>query len=301
MTAKQEAPMRAGFIAIVGAPNAGKSTLLNALLGTKLAIVTPKAQTTRSAIRGICVEGNAQLVFVDTPGIFDAEQRFEKAMVASAWAGAADADAVLVLVDATRPIGKNTQAVIDALRAQGRKAVLVLNKVDVAKKENLLALAKELNETNMFSDVFMVSAKNGDGVEDVKRHLAAVMPEGHWLYPEDQLTDISERLLASEITREKLFMQLDKELPYSLTVETEAFEQKDRGGIKINQIIYVQRESQKTIVLGKGGQRIKSVGEAARKELSELWGCKVHLFLFVKVREKWKENPEIYRYLGLEY
>jgi GTPase len=299
MTDKQ--PMRAGFIAILGAPNAGKSTLLNAMLGTKLAIVTPKVQTTRSAIRGICMAGQSQMVFVDTPGIFEAEQRFEKAMVASAWAGAADADEVLVLVDATRPISKNTRAIISALQEQKVKAILALNKVDIAKKDKLLSLAQELNDTNAFSDIFMISAQDGDGVADLKKHLAAAMPEGHWFYPEDQLTDISERLLASEITREKLFMQLDQELPYSLTVETEAFEQQKNGSIKINQVIYVQRESQKTIVLGKGGQRIKAVGEAARTELSELWGCPVHLFLFVKVREKWKENPEIYRYLGLEY
>lgn len=294
-------PMRAGFVAILGAPNAGKSTLLNMLLGTKLAIVTPKVQTTRSAIKGICMAGSTQLVFVDTPGIFGAEAKFEKAMVAAAWSGAADADAVLLLVDAARPIGKNTRAIIDVLKEQGRKAVLVMNKVDIAKKDQLLLMTQELHETGVFSDVFMVSAQKGDGVDDLKKFLAAAMPEGHWFYPEDQLTDISERLLASEITREKLFMQLDQELPYSLTVETEAFEQQNNGSIKINQIIYVQRESQKTIVLGKGGQRIKSVGEAARKELSELWGCKVHVFLFVKVREKWKENPEIYRYLGLEY
>lgn len=301
MTTQTNKPMRAGFIAILGAPNAGKSTLLNAMLGTKLAIVTPKVQTTRSAIKGICMAGQSQLVFVDTPGIFSAEARFEKAMVASAWAGAAEADVVLLLVDAMRPIGKNTRSIIDALKEQGRKVVVVLNKVDAAKKEQLLAMAQELHETGIFSDVFMISAQTGDGVQDLKKFLANAMPEGHWFYPEDQLTDISERLLASEITREKLFMQLDQELPYAMTVETEAFEHQNNGSIKINQIVYVQREGQKTIVLGKGGQRIKSVGEAARKELSELWGCKVHLFLFVKVREKWKENPEIYRYLGLEY
>lgn len=301
MTTEATNPMRAGFIAILGAPNAGKSTLLNAMMGTKLAIVTPKVQTTRSAVKGICMAGQSQLIFVDTPGIFGAEARFEKAMVASAWAGAAEADVVLLLVDATRPIGKNTRSIMDALKEQGRKAVVVLNKVDAAKKEQLLAMAQELHETDIFSDVFMISAQTGDGVRDLKQFLAKAMPEGHWFYPEDQLTDISERLLASEITREKLFMQLDQELPYALTVETEAFEQQNNGSIKINQVVYVQRESQKTIVLGKGGQRIKSVGEASRKELSALWGCKVHLFLFVKVREKWKENPEIYRYLGLEY
>lgn len=301
MTEKASTPMRAGFIVILGAPNAGKSTLLNTLLGTKLAIVTPKAQTTRSAIRGICMAGSAQLVFVDTPGIFNAEARFEKAMVASAWSGVADADAVLLLVDATRPMSRNTRAIIEALQEQQRKVILVLNKVDATKKEQLLTLAQEMNDTNVFSNIFMVSAKNGDGVEDLKNFLAERMPEGHWFYPEDQLTDISERLLASEITREKLFMQLDQELPYSLTVETESFEQQKNGSIKINQVIYVQRESQKSIVLGKNGQKIKSVGESARRELSALWDCKVHVFLFVKVREKWKDNPEIYRYLGLEY
>lgn len=293
--------MKAGFIAILGAPNAGKSTLLNNLLGQKLAIVTPKAQTTRSAIRGIVMEGESQLVFVDTPGIFGAEAKFEKAMVASAWAGAAEADVVLLVVDASRPVSKNTRSILDVLQEQKRKAVLVLNKTDIAKKEQLLAIAQELHETNIFSDVFMISAQDGDGVGDLRKFLAAAVPEQHWFYPEDQLTDISERLLASEITREKLFMQLDQELPYALTVETEAFEQQPNGSIKISQVVYVQRESQKAIVLGKNGQRIKKVGEAARKELSVLWEAKVHLFLFVKVREKWKENPEIYRYLGLEF
>ncbi|MCH2547909.1 MAG: GTPase Era, partial [Alphaproteobacteria bacterium] len=218
-----------------------------------------------------------------------------------AWSGAADADVVLLIVDASRPIGKNTRLIIDALKEQGKKAILVMNKVDIAKKDHLLVLTKELHEINIFSDVFMVSAQDGDGVEDLKKFLADAMPEGHWFYPEDQMTDISERLLASEITREKLFMQLDQELPYSLTVETESFEKQKNGSIRIGQIIYVQREGQKTIVLGKGGQKVKAVGEAARKELTQLWGCKVHLFLFVKVREKWKENPEIYRYLGLEF
>lgn len=291
---------RSGFIALLGAPNAGKSTLLNTLVGSKIAIVTPKAQTTRSSIRGICMAGNAQLVFVDTPGIFNASHRFEKAMVASAWNGAADADAVLLLVDAARGMDANTAQIIDALKEQGRCAVLVLNKVDVAKKEKLLALTQLLNETGIFEHTFMISAREGDGVQDMLHYLVQAMPEGPWFYPEDQLTDISERLLASEITREKLFMALSQELPYSLTVETEAFERQKNGGIKIHQVIYVQRESQKTIVLGKGGQRLKAIGQAAREELSALWETKVHVFLFVKVRENWKENPEIYHYLGLE-
>lgn len=292
---------KAGFIAILGAPNAGKSTFLNAALGSKLAIVTPKAQTTRCAIRGICIEGKAQLVFVDTPGIFDASQRFEKAMVNSAWAGAAEADVVLVMVDASRPVKKSTEVIIDWLKDNKRKAVLVLNKVDAADKTELLTKARELDETGLFEKVFMISALKDKGVEDVKAWLAGRMPESPWFYPEDQLGDMPVRLLASEITREKLFLQLNEELPYALTVETEQFEQQPNGSIKIHQVIYVQRENQKKIVLGQGGSRIKRVGESARRELVELWECPVHLFLFVKVREKWKENPEIYRYLGLEY
>ncbi len=293
---------RSGFFAILGAPNAGKSTLLNTLLETKLAIVTPKAQTTRAAVRGICMAGNAQLIFIDTPGIFAPDARFEKAMVASAWSGAADADRIIVLVDAARgSLGENTKNIINTLKEQGRKAILVLNKADVAKKENLFTFAAELNESGIFTHTFMISAQTGDGVEDVKKFLAETTPEGPWFYPEDQLTDISERLLASEITREKLFMALDQELPYSLTVETEAFEEQKNGSIKINQVIFVQRESQKSIVLGKNGAQVKKVGQAAREELSRLWGTPVHLFLFVKVRDRWKDNPEIYSYLGLEY
>lgn len=297
-----EEKTRSGFVVILGAPNAGKSTFMNSLLGTKLAIVTPKAQTTRASVRGICMAGNTQLVFIDTPGIFSPDAKFEKAMVASAWSGAADADQILVMIDASRgAIGENSRAIIATLKELGRKAILVLNKADIAKKENLLNYAADLIESGIFTNTFMISAQTGDGVEDVKNYLANAMPEGPWFYPEDQLTDISERLLASEITREKLFMALDQELPYSLTVETESFEQQKNGSIKINQVIYVQRESQKSIVLGKGGAKVKAVGQEARKELTELWGAPVHLFLFVKVRERWKENPEIYSYLGLEY
>lgn len=298
----EEKKTRSGFIAILGAPNAGKSTLLNAMLQTKLAIVTPKAQTTRASVRGICMAGDAQLIFIDTPGIFAPDARFEKAMVASAWSGAGDADRIIVLVDAARgAIGENTRSIIQTLKDQGRKAILVLNKADIAKKEALLNFAAELIEYGIFTNTFMISAHTGDGVSDVKKYLADTTPEGPWFYPEDQLTDISERLLASEITREKLFMALDEELPYSLTVETEAFEEYKNGSIKISQVIYVQRESQKSIVLGKNGAQVKAVGQSARKELSELWGTTVHLFLFVKVRDRWKENPEIYSYLGLEY
>ncbi len=291
---------RAGFVAILGAPNAGKSTLLNHLVGQKLAIVTPKAQTTRAAVRGIFMEGASQIVLVDTPGIFAPDHAFEKAMVNAAWNGMADADAVLVLVDAARPLGENTKAIITALQQQQRKAILALNKIDKINKNQLLEKTAELNATGVFSDIFMISALEGDGVAELKAHLAAAMPQSPFLYPEDQITDISERLLASEITREKLFMALEQELPYSLTVETESYEVQNNGSVKINQVIYVQRESQKKIVLGKGGSQIKEVGRMAREELGKLLGVKVHLFLFVKVREKWKDNPEIYRYLGLE-
>lgn len=291
---------RAGFVAILGAPNAGKSTLLNHLVGQKLAIVTPKAQTTRAAVRGIFMEGASQIVLVDTPGIFAPDHAFEKAMVNAAWNGMADADAVLVLVDAARPLGENTKAIITALQQQERKAILALNKIDKINKNQLLEKTAELNTTGVFSDIFMISALEGDGVAELKAHLAAAMPQSPFLYPEDQVTDISERLLASEITREKLFMALEQELPYSLTVETESYEVQNNGSVKINQVIYVQRESQKKIVLGKGGSQIKEVGRMAREELGKLLGVKVHLFLFVKVREKWKDNPEIYRYLGLE-
>ena len=301
MTKKQEQPTRAGFIAILGAPNAGKSTLLNAVVGQKLAIVTPKAQTTRASIRGAAIHNNAQMIFVDTPGIFNATERFDKAMVAAAWTGAADADMILVMVDATRNVSESTRSILQSLDADKSKpAILVLNKSDVAKKEDLLKKAMELNELNRFITTFMVSAQTGDGLEDLKSYLANALPESPWFYPEDHLTDISERVLASEITREKLFLKLKQELPYSLTVETETFELFDNGQIKIQQVVVVERESQKKIVLGKGGEMLKSVGESARREMSTLWETKVHLFLFVKVRENWKNNPETYKYLGLE-
>lgn len=290
-----------GLVAILGAPNAGKSTLLNQLLGSKLAIVTPKAQTTRSSVRGICMQGQTQFVFIDTPGIFNADKRFEKSMVNSAWNGAADADEIIVLVDSTRTVTASTKSIIEKLKEKGTKATLVLNKTDIAKKEILLKNAQELDEADVFKQVFMISAQTGDGVDDLKQYLVEKMPESPWFYPEDQLGDISERLLASEITREKLFLSLSEELPYSLTVETEKFEQQKNGSIKLYQIIYVERESQKKIVLGKQGQQIKAIGKAAREELSHLWDTQVHLFLFVKVRENWKENREIYQYLGLDY
>ncbi|MBN66414.1 MAG: GTPase Era [Rickettsiales bacterium] len=293
---------KCGYIALLGAPNAGKSTLMNNLVGTKLAIVTPKAQTTRARMTGICIHDASQLIFIDVPGVFDAgEKPFEKAMVASAWAGVADADIVLVMVDAKRGLDDENKALITRLKDMGKPAALVLNKIDTVAKEVLLELASEAQELYSFSHIFMISALKGEGVSDVKDYVAESVPEGPWLYPEDQLTDAPERLMASEITREKCFFKLREELPYALTVETESWEERKDGSIKINQVIYVQREGQKGIVLGKQGAMLKAIGEASRKEIEALWETKVHLFLFVKVRENWKSNPDTYRYMGLEF
>jgi GTPase len=297
---------RCGFVALVGAPNAGKSTLLNALVGAKLSIVTPKVQTTRTRIRGVAIEGKAQLVFVDTPGIFAPKRRLERAMVAAAWAGAADADLVVVVVDAAAAAEKggpddDTLSIVEGLRAAGRKAILALNKVDMLKPPVLLGIAERMNREGIFTDIFMISALNGSGVADLKTHLARHLPEGIWLYPEDQLSDMPERLLAAEVTREQLFLQLHQELPYALTVETESWEDFGDGSVKITQIVYVERDNQKAIVLGKGGQRIKAVGAAARQELAAMLDRKVHLFLFVKVRERWREDPERYRLWDLDF
>jgi GTP-binding protein Era len=297
---------RCGFVALVGAPNAGKSTLLNALVGAKLSIVSPKVQTTRTRIRGVAIEGTAQIVFVDTPGIFAPKRRLERAMVAAAWAGAADADLVVVVVDAAAaaeaggPDG-DTLRIVEGLRAAGRKAVLALNKVDMLKPPVLLGIAERLNREGIFTDTFMISALDGSGVADLKAHLAQHLPEGPWLYPADQLSDMPERLLAAEVTREQLFLQLHQELPYALTVETESWEDFADGSVKITQVIYVERDNQKAIVLGQGGQRIKAVGAAARKELAAMLGRTVHLFLFVKVRERWREDPERYRLWDLDF
>ncbi|WP_448192819.1 GTPase Era [Azospirillum sp. sgz301742] len=294
---------RCGFVALVGAPNAGKSTLLNAMIGQKVSIVSPKVQTTRSRVLGITIEGDSQLLFVDTPGIFTPKKRLERAMVAAAWQGANDADLVGVLVDTSRRgIDDDTRGIIEALKEQQRPAILILNKIDLVKhRENLLALTAELNDAGVFTDTFMVSASNGDGVQDLRRFLAARMPEGPWLYPEDQISDMPMRLLAAEVTREKLFLQLHQELPYAATVETEEWEEFDDGSVKIRQIVYVQRESQKAIVLGKGGARIKQIGQSARTELSEFLERRVHLMLFVKVRENWTEDPERYSVWGLDF
>lgn len=294
---------RCGFVALVGAPNAGKSTLLNAMIGAKVSIVSPKVQTTRSRVLGITIEGDSQLIFVDTPGIFTPKKRLERAMVAAAWQGAQDADLVGVLVDASRRgIDDDTRGIIAALKEQQRPAILILNKIDLVKhRENLLGLTAELNDTGVFSDTFMVSASTGDGVQDLRKFLADRMSEGPWLYPEDQISDMPMRLLAAEVTREKLFLQLHQELPYAATVETEEWEEFQDGSVKIRQVVYVQRESQKAIVLGKGGARIKQIGQAARTELEAFLERRVHLMLFVKVRENWTEDPERYSVWGLDF
>ena len=294
---------RCGFIAILGAPNVGKSTLLNRLVGAKVSIVSPKVQTTRARVLGICMEGETQLVFVDTPGIFVPRRRLDRAMVAAAWGGAADADKVLLLVDSVKGLDADTRSIVDGLKKPGRnrECLLALNKIDRVKKNDLLSLAAALDVEGVFSRTFMISALNGDGVMDLTAYLAAGSPEGPWHFPEDQISDMPERLLAAEITREKVFMQLHKELPYAATVETEAWQTKDDGSIRIEQVIYVERDSQKAIVLGKGGHQIKALGAAARKELEFICGCRVHLFLFVKVRGKWGDDPERYRDWGLDF
>jgi GTP-binding protein Era len=292
---------RCGFVAIVGAPNVGKSTLLNRMVGTKVSIVSPKVQTTRSRVLGIALQGDSQIVFIDTPGIFQPRRRLDRAMVAAAWGGAADADAVMVLIDATRGIDDDTRRILDRMGEEGRAALCVINKIDLVRKEKLLALAAQLQETGLFTDFFMVSAETGDGVADLLAFLAARVPEGPWHFPEDQVSDMPLRLLAAEITREKVYHQLHQELPYAIAVETEAWDEQDDGSARVEQVIYVQRDSQKPIVLGKGGRRIKTIGAEARTELEEILERRVHLFLFVKVREKWGDDPERYREWGLDF
>ena len=297
-----EAPGRhCGYIAVVGAPNAGKSTLVNRLVGAKVTIVTPKVQTTRSRILGVAVLGDTQMIYVDTPGIFQPRRRLDRAMVAAAWGGAADADQVVLLVDARRGFDGDTRRIVEGLQKAGRKATLGLNKIDTVRRDTLLGLAAELDATGIFTDTFMISALKGDGVEDLRDALAPRLPEGPWLFPEDQLSDLNERLFAAEITREKLFMRLHQELPYALTVETEGWEPFQNGDVRIEQCVYVERDSQKGIVLGKGGARIKAVREESVADLEEFLGRKVHLFIFVKVREKWGDDPERYRDWGLDF
>ena len=297
----QATPTRCGHVALIGAPNAGKSTLLNRLVGRKLAIVTPKPQTTRSRLLGIAIEGPAQIVYVDTPGIFAPRRRLDRAMVAAAWSGAEDADETVLLVDAVRGVERDTRRILDRLAERGRKSILALNKVDLVRRDSLLGLADQLSREGRFDPVFMISARTGDGVDDLKRHLAAALPQGPWLFPEDQLSDAPERLIAAEVTREQVFLQLRDEVPYGSTVETERWEDKKDGSARIEQVIFVQRPSQRAIVLGEGGQRIKAIGGRARAELEHMLGRRVHLFLFVKVRENWVEDRERYTALGLDY
>lgn len=292
---------RCGYVALIGAPNAGKSTLLNALVGRKLAIVTPKVQTTRTRLLGIAIEGASQLIFVDTPGIFAPRRRLDRAMVAAAWAGAADADQIVLLVDAKHPDAADTARIIEQLAASGRRAVLALNKIDLVRRDALLGIADRLFRAGIFDQAFMISGLTGDGVADLKRHLAAAVPAGPWLFPEDQLSDAPERWLAAEVTREQVFLQLHDELPYAATVETEVWEERRDGSVRIDQVIYVRRPGQRAIVLGDKGQRIKTIGARARAELERLLDRRVHLFLFVKVREGWLDDRERYAAMGLDY
>ena len=301
MDKAQPAPTRCGYVALIGAPNSGKSTLLNRLVGRKLAIVTPKAQTTRNRLLGIAIEGPAQIVFVDTPGIFAPRRRLDRAMVAAAWSGAEDADEALLLVDASRGIDRDTRRILDRLAGRSRRSILALNKIDLVARESLLGLTDALSREGLFDPIFMISGLKGDGVEDVKRHLAASLPQGPWLFPEDQLSDAPERLIAAEVTREQVFLQLHDELPYASTVETEQWEDKPDGSVRIEQVIYVQRPSQRAIVLGEGGKRIKTIGARARAELARMLERRVHLFLFVKVRQNWIDDRERFAALGLDY
>lgn len=295
-------PTRCGIIAIIGVPNAGKSTLVNALVGAKVTIISRKVQTTRIQIRGIAMEGASQLVLIDTPGIFAPKRRLDKAMVASAWAGAADADQVLVLIDAAKGLDEDVERMLSKLADANQKAILVLNKVDrVEDKSRLLALVQELTQRFAFERVFMIAALTGNGVAELKRYLAQHVPAGPWLYPEDELSDIPVRQLAAEVTREKIYDNLHDELPYQITVETETWKTLRDKSVRVEQVIFVERDSQKSIVLGKGGQTIKKISQASRAELTEIAGVPVHLFLFVKVREGWDRDPERYRNMGLEF
>jgi len=292
---------RCGFIALIGAPNAGKSTLINALVGTKVSIVSHKVQTTRALVRGIAIEGRSQLVLIDTPGIFAPRRRLDRAMVTSAWTGAHDADLVGVLIDARRGIDDEVSGLLDRVADVRHGRCLILNKIDLVEKPTLLALAQAANERTAFETTFMISALREDGVEDMRRWLAARVPLGPWHYPEDQVSDAPLRQLAAEITREKLYHRLHQELPYHSTVETVDWKELKDGSVRIEQTIYVERESQRKIVLGKGGQTIKAIGSEARREIAAAVEAKVHLMLFVKVRENWGDDPERYREIGLEF
>ena len=296
-------PTRAGFVALIGEPNAGKSTLLNQMVGAKVSIVTHKVQTTRARIRGIAIHEAAQIVFVDTPGIFRPRRRLDRSMVKAAWGGAADADIVLLLVEAHRGLTEGAKAIIESLKALGGQTPvgLIINKIDRVRAETLLALSAELNAAYPFVSTFMISAEKGYGCDQLRDWLAATLPESPWLYPEDQIADLPMRMIAAEITREKLTLRLHEEIPYQLTVETEAWEERKDGSAKVDQIVYVSRPGHKGIVLGKGGETIKAVGQAARAELEEFMGRRVHLFLQVKVRENWLDEAERYNEMGLDF
>lgn len=292
---------RCGMVAVIGAPNAGKSTVVNALVGQKVAITSAKAQTTRARLMGIALEGNAQIMLVDTPGIFEPKRRLDRAMVNAAWEGAVSADAVVLMVDPVKKRRHELMPLLEILKGRKERKILVLNKVDISAKEPLLALANELTGIVEFADVFFVSALTGDGIPELKSHLASLMPEGPWHYPEDQVSDASERLLATEVTREQLYRQLHDELPYDSAVRPESYQVRKDGSVEIHQQIVIGRESQKPIVLGKQGSRVKAIGEAARKELTEILGVPVHLFIHVKVDERWAESREIYEEIGLDW
>jgi GTPase len=295
------AATRCGFVALIGAPNVGKSTLVNALVGSKVTIVSRKVQTTRALIRGIVIEGSAQIILVDTPGIFAPKRRLDRAMVSTAWSGAHDADLVCVLIDAKAGIDDEADAILTRLATVAHPKILVLNKIDLIPREKLLVLAKAANDRLKFESTFMVSALSGDGVDDLRKTLAKMVPPGPFHYPEDQMSDAPMRHLAAEITREKIYRQLHQELPYQSTVETDSWTERKDKSIRIEQTIFVERESQRKIVLGKGGATIKSIGADSRKEISEIMGVPVHLFLFVKVRENWGDDPDRYREMGLEF
>lgn len=296
-----DTPTRAGFVAVIGAPNAGKSTLVNRAVGAKVSIVTHKVQTTRARVLGIAMEGRSQLVFVDTPGIFAPRRRLDRAMVRAAWDGAADADVVLLLVDAVAGMNEDVRRILADLKHGGRPAWLALNKVDAVKRAALLGLTAALNEAHPFAETFMISARTGDGVDRLLTRLADAVPEGPWLYPPEEATDMPSRLLAAEITREKLFLNVHEEVPYALTVETERWEPRKDGSIRVEQTVYVERDSQRAIILGKGGQRIKAIGQAARAEMEDVFERRFHLFLFVKVREGWQDDPARYRDWNLDF
>jgi GTPase len=292
---------RAGFVAVIGAPNAGKSTLVNALVGQKVAIVSPKAQTTRARLMGIAIDGTAQILLVDTPGIFEPRRRLDRAMVAAAWTGAQDADLILLVIDAAAGVNAEAERIIASLGERQHPLFLTLNKIDLVKKSDLLALSADLTERLNPDKVFMISASQGDGVGDLKQALAAAMPDGPWLYPEDEVSDATDRMVAAELTREQIVNQLHQELPYATAVETETWEDRPDGSTAIRQQILVERDSQKAIVIGKGGRRLKAIGAAARAEITEHLGRPVHLFLHVKVNPRWDEDRGLYREIGLEW